>query len=496
MYSFIALLFLAFLIYLSVRKPLIAFLVSIPATVCFWVCFESMELHDPISMTIVILFLPVTLVTILLKKSSEPGDSSSIDSKSGRSFWIQYLITSLVYAAIVVGSLTVMAGLLIFLGAFVPFGLIFLVALGYLSINYALTNRQVRALEILSTIGTAMRQSLPLPAALESAAGNKVNKRSRIHRDVAQWLSRGFSLNESLKMGYPRCPGQILAMIAMAEKVDQVPAAIRCIERNLLEKSQDINRIKPVQPIYPFLLIVMKVLIITGFMVFILPKYSEIFSDFDVELPKSTRILLDIANYTSHHGLFAVSLTFFLLFVVPFSVYVKFRTRNPQNPRALSVWGDWIKWHLPLLRGFEWKYALVQVTAYLQLALRAGDSMDRAIAHTSGLDVNECFRKKLYRWSVDIEQGDNIAAAARRHGLGRGVAWAFDQNVNPGNAPDILGLLETLYRRSYRRRLLLARYIFWPCFMVVVGLMIGFVVYAMFMPIVAMIDAVTLDIWP
>ncbi len=494
MVAFVALLVLAFLIYLAVTRPLIAFLASIPATACLWL----LVVRDggSLSMTITLLLLPITLITILIAKSSEPRYSCPTKGKSGRNFWIQYLFTSLVYAVIAIGSLTLIAGLLAVAGALAPLVLIFLVVLGYLFINFALTSRQVRALEILSTLGAAMRQNLPVPTALEAAAENGPQKQARIYRDVAQWLTRGFSLSEALDLGYPRCPGHILAMIAMAERVDQVPTAIDCLEKDLLEKSNDINGIRPVHPLYPFLLIVMQILIFTGFMIFIIPKYREIFDDFDVVLPESTQILLAVATQISRDGWLAASLTFLLLFLVPFSVYIKFRTRTPQNPRWLSVWGDWIKWYLPLLRGFEWKYALVQVTAYLRLALRAGVRVDRAIAHTSGLDVNERFRHKLKHWSADVEQGENIAIAARRHGLGRGVAWAFDQKVNPNNAPEILEILERLYRRSYRMRLLLARYIFWPCFMVLIGLLVGFVVYAMFTPIVAMIDAVALDVIP
>jgi type II secretory pathway component PulF len=383
-----------------------------------------------------------------------------------------------------------------FFRVFVPFLWLFLIALGVMSVSYVLTSRQVRVLEIISTIGLAMRQNLPLATALESAAGKSSNRHARIYRNIALWLSRGFTLSEAIRQGYLHCPGQVIAMISMAEKVDQVPLAIKCIEEDLLEKSQDRNRIKPNHPLYPFLLIAMIFFIVTGFLVFILPKFKEIYMDFDVELPHSTLVLLDIGDFTYHHGWIPAGMTIFIFFILPFSVYLKFRTRTPANPRSLSVVGDWIKWHLPVLRGFEWRYSLVQVTAYLRLALRAGATVDRAVANSSQLDVNQCFRQKLRRWSNDIKQGENVAKAARRYGLGRGIAWVFDKNVNPQNVPEILGMLEMLYRRSYRHRLLLVRYICWPCLIAGIGVLVGFVVYAIFTPIVAMIDAVALDVIP
>ena len=130
---------------------------------------------------------------------------------------------------------------------------------------------------------------------------------------------------------------------------------------------------------------------------------------------------------------------------------------------------------------------MVQVVELLRLSLNADGTVNNAIANTLGLDVNNCFRKRLKKWLVKVEQGENIATAARKTGLGSPLAWAFDEQVNQGNTLNVLETLESLYRSNYSYYTNLVRFIMWPCVTLMMGAMVGFVIYAIFSPLVAII---------
>ncbi|HUS72721.1 MAG TPA: type II secretion system F family protein, partial [Sedimentisphaerales bacterium] len=118
----------------------------------------------------------------------------------------------------------------------------------------------------------------------------------------------------------------------------------------------------------------------------------------------------------------------------------------------------------------------------------ADGTVDNAIANTLGLDVNNCFRKRLKKWLEKVERGDNIATAARQTGLGSPLAWAFDEQVNQGNTLTVLETLESLYRSNYSYRANLVRFIMWPCVTLIMGAMVGFVVYAIFSPLIVIVN--------
>ena len=93
-------------------------------------------------------------------------------------------------------------------------------------------------LYIVSTIGSSMRQNLPLPMALVSAASNVRNKRNMILHRISSWMTKGYPVSEAIRLGFSKCPTDILAMITAAEKINQLPETIGSIEKDLLTKSE------------------------------------------------------------------------------------------------------------------------------------------------------------------------------------------------------------------------------------------------------------------
>jgi type II secretory pathway component PulF len=153
-------------------------------------------------------------------------------------------------------------------------------------------------------------------------------------------------------------------------------------------------------------------------------------------------------------------------------------------------------WHLPLAHRFERDRSLIQTLELLRISLTAGCPVNDAIRGTLDLDVNRWFRQRLRCWLTCVERGEGIAQSARQCGLGRALAWAFDGGINAGNTPAILQMLESHHRALYSYRSNMTRYILWPVGILMLGLMVGFVAYAMFSPAVAVINLMALNVYP
>ena len=379
-------------------------------------------------------------------------------------------------------------------------GIVFVALLIGSIIAYGLTSRLATDAYVISTIGSIMRQNLPLSMAIESAAGGRADNRSRILNGIQKWLVQGYSLSESIKRGYPKCPGYAVAMIAAAERINQLPLAIQAIEADMVAKADDRRKIRPVHPLYPVILMVFMFFMLLGVIAFVIPSFETALIEMveGATLPAATRFLIGITSFVSYEYAW---LTWPLLILsvtatIPISIYIKFRPRRPHKPYLLSRMGDFIKWHLPVLHNFEKNYSLVHVVELLRLSLRAGCAVNDAIKNTLGLDVNNRLRKRLQRWLEKVERGDNIAAAIRACGLGSPLAWAFEEKVNQGNTPAILETLESFYRSNYSYCVNLARFIMWPCIILFMGAIVGFVVYAVFSPGILVIERLSDMVMP
>jgi len=370
-------------------------------------------------------------------------------------------------------------------------GTMFLAFLGLLlgyCIGMTVIQRNSTVAFVISTIGASVRQNLPLPMALQSASEDIKYKHSQILRQISKWLIQGYSLSESIKRGFRKCPAKITALIAAGEKIGQVPEIVQSIESDLLQKAADNTRIRPVYPAAYFITVMLIMsFIVLGLMIGVIPKFGVIIREMiGGELPKSTRILIDISNYIVYgNGWMLVFGVIFLSSI--FYIAARFGSRIPEKPRLLSRIGDFIKWRLPIFRWFENNYSTLQVVEVLRMSLNSGTTLNEAIRNTIGLDVNYCFRKKLKEWLRLVESGENTAQAVKRCGLANSLCLAFERQSNPESTLAILEMLESVYRSNYSYRVNLARFILLPCTTILLGAMVGFVAYSVFSAIVQII---------
>ena len=355
--------------------------------------------------------------------------------------------------------------------------------------RYKQTRRYSLSLNVLSTITAAMRQNLPLPMALETAASNGKDPAAKIYRQTAKWLCEGQSLSEALKRAYRRCPAEIIAALAAGEAMNQLPAAAAALEQDCIAHINGFEKIRPIYPAYPLIVILVAVVIMSGLCVFILPTFAEVIRDItggQAVLPASTQLLLNLTTSFMRPGIILL-VVIGLLIVLMVGLYVYNRPRRPERPRLLSRVGDWIKWHIPGVGYFERLYSLQRTIQSVQAGLQAGYCFDAIVRQTLRLDVNVCFRKKLRRWLAEIEAGRPIADSAAACGLGRTLAWTLDEKVNKGNTPQLLKMLEEICRNRYHYRLNIVHSVIWPLVVVAMGGGVGFVMFAMFSAIVSMI---------
>ncbi len=474
-YFIILVLTMLFFAVLGYKKPVVA-LVTLPI-VCIALGVIAVDNESPEWLIFIAFIFLLGLIAIALSES-EP-DFERLPQQIAR-----WTLLTIVFLLAVITGFAVFGGW----GILVLFGICVLAAT---LIGYGLSSRYATAAYILTTIGASMRQNLPLPMALETAAQGQKDIRARTLRRIKKWLVQGYSLSESLKRGYPKCPGYAVAMITAAERINQLPFAFKALEADIVEKADERKRIRPVHPFYPVLVITVITTMVILMAKFVVPTYLTVIKEnFEgAELPAVTQFLMKIISPIFwQSAIFWIVLGLIILISIPAAIRIRFRPRRPEKPYMISRLFDFIKWHLPVLHWFENNYSIVQAIEILRLSLNAGVTVNQAIANTIGLDVNNCFKKRLRNWLEKVEAGENISAAARESKLGSTIAWAFDADVNQGNTLTILEMLEEFYRSNYSYRVNLARFILWPCVTIMLGLIVGFVVYAFFSPMVYIIN--------
>ncbi|MBN2591706.1 MAG: type II secretion system F family protein [Sedimentisphaerales bacterium] len=464
-------------IYLGVKKPVVA-LITCPFIAGTLFLLGASEENPIVILSAGIIFLS-TIIAIIFSKT-EP------DEINWAKITVRYFI-QIIFSIVIIIAMFVISPALGFVG--IVFVIMFIGSV----ISYLITSRYSTIAYVISTIGSCIRQNLPLPMALETAASGQNDKRSRILLSIKKWLVQGYSLSESIKRGFRNCPGYAIAMITAAEKINQLPMAVQAIENNMSTQAKERNKIRPVHPIYPLIVMCFMFCISSGIIIFVIPQFANTLAEMTDggRLPYITRLVLGITNLilVNYGFIFLALFGISILVILPMSVYVRFRPRNSEKPYFVSIIGDKLKWYLPILHWFEKNYSMVQTIEMLRLSLNAGYPVNNAIANTTTLDVNCCFRKKLRNWLIKVESGLSISESAEKCGLGSALSWAFDDKVNQGNTMQILEALESFYRKNYSYCVNLARFIFWPCVIILLGALVFTVILAIYLPMIEIINS-------
>jgi type II secretory pathway component PulF len=463
---------------------------------CVTILTWALSTESEVTIFLTMIYLPLlfltTIVTVLFPKPDRYQNDRARGWAKGLLFGFVGVLFA-VTCAVVLTSLT-HTGFLV-LVVFVA-----LVVLIAALISYNMTSHRAAIAFVVSTIGSSIRQNLPLPMALEAACGRRSDRGAQAVRRIQKWLVQGYSLSEAVRVGYPQCPAQVQAMIAVAEHANQLPQAFESLSEDMAAEAEDKRRIEPDNFIYPLVLLIILFSVTWGVMTFVIPSFVGVMTEMTdgATLPGPSRFLLRFVGAIVYdYGYASVFLMITIALVgIPLWIRSKFRPRRPHDPYSMSQIGDWIKWHLPISHWFQRNYSLARTVEVLKLSLGAESTVDQAISNTIGLDINACFKKKLGAWLGRVERGDNISDAARKCGLGSAIAWAFDDKINKGNTLSVLEALESFYRCNYSYRVSLARFILWPSVTLCMALIIGFVVYSIYSVPIAIIHETAKTVYP
>jgi type IV pilus assembly protein PilC len=478
-----ALILAALLVRLGLRSVRTAFWMSWIVPIVYLICgaMYASAHRDPSILALSIILSILLLLTGLIAIARGPVNVS-LDKTPWPKTWAQWILKNL-------GFLAVLAFLL---GVFNILGLLLFAMFTGAMLTSGKSGRRTQTLEIVSTLALCVRQNLPMPMALRTAALYQKSGAAAAMERIAHWLVQGYPLGQSLRNGWPQGPKDVLDAVEAGEKIGQLPRTFETLMADLSEKEEQAKNERSVDLTYPAVILTAASLIVIAICVFVFPTFAQVLYDVTEGkevLPLPTRILIDVSGFlTSRKGLPAV-----LIVLVPVAIYGVFSILYRLWRRRRIALRDWLQWHLPLRRGYERRRCLRQLIGYLQAALRAGLDLPQALRQSLALDLNQCYKNRIVRWTQRIEAGQPAGPAAQSAGMGRELAWAFSE-PNLRNLPAVLTMIDetTQNKTAYRDNWI--RSVSFPLIILLLGGTVGFIMLAFFLPMIQIISIYTMSI--
>lgn len=367
-------------------------------------------------------------------------------------------------------------------------GCVAAILLLWLAVMYVIAWSQRPAVErvVISQIAGVLRQNLPLPMAL-SLAGDSERGMARTHlKRISKLLSQGASLSEAMQLGYRECSPLVVSLVAAGEKAGRLPAALEQAEEYLIRKARWRRLFDVPLRFYFMLVLSIAGLMVSGIMVAVIPKFKTIFADFGTTLPEGTVTLIDISEWF----VAGTPPGWLLVFLLPV-VWIVLRFWKIEDQSVASRIGEAVRSSLPGVRRVEFGRGLAEMLRLMRTAVAGGMDLASAARLASSLRVNRYLRDRMLWFADLLEAGSRPADACRVSGLGPVLSTALAAGARSGNMDAALRYAADYHGALVTRWWIMLNSIAWPCCTVGLGLIVAFVVKALFEPLVELIRSVS-----
>ena len=354
-----------------------------------------------------------------------------------------------------------------------PFGIIAWFILIFTLTEGARKFRASRQYGLLWLLTVSAERSMPLVPAIEAFAKERCGLFSRRAKRLAAMLNEGVSLPDALD----RCPGLLpryaVPMIRVGHETGTLAPALR-------QASTAYNLHEPVwmaingRIAYLFLLPVLGLGILTFIMMQIVPAFQKIFADFDTSLPLMTVALIGVTNLFFQFGFLLLPLYLLALLLMVHILMRYFGLIDTDLPGVTRI-----------TRRFD------SANILDTLAVVAGQqrSLSEGIAALASCYPKKNIRQRLLQATADIEMGRDWCESLLWHGLIRRPEAAILQSAQRvGNLAWALREMAESVRRRLIYRLQAITQVLFPPIVVLMGLVVMFIVVALFLPLISLIS--------
>jgi type IV pilus assembly protein PilC len=331
--------------------------------------------------------------------------------------------------------------------------------------NIVILSRQM------STLFEAQVSALRVFRFLSTETTNPILKKGLAK--IADDLQEGSTISEALSRHPAIFSGFYVSMVKVGEesgKLDQVLVHLA----DYLDRTYVVTSKAKHALVYPALVIVAFIGVMTLMFVVIVPRISPILQETGTELPFSTRMVLGTSEFLINYGIFVI----IGLIIAGFFLFKYFQT--DEGKITLSN----VKLSIPYVGNLYRKLYLSRISDNLNTMLSAGIPILQALENTSPVIGNEIYEAIIEEAIQDIKAGKSLSSVFVKH---EDIPSIMTQMIRIGEESGELGTMLKTLSRFYEREVIQAVDtlvdLIQPAIILVLGLAVGFLLASVLLPI-------------
>ncbi len=331
-------------------------------------------------------------------------------------------------------------------------------------------------------LSVMIKAGLPLTSALTVLADQTDNpKFKKIILNMEKNLREGVSFSNCLAK-YPSVFSPLyISMVKVGEAGGKFSDVLKILANQMDKDHRLISRVRGAM-MYPAVIVLAMIGIGIMMMIMVVPKLTQTFTEINIELPATTKIIIAISNFSKDHWLIG------LISLVLFLFLLKIGLKNKKIKRIFHS----AYLHLPIIAKLTRKINSARFARTTASLIESGVGMVKTLEIAAGTLGNVYFREALLDSAKSVEKGKDLSNSLSHYQdlYSPMVIQMIKVGEKTGNLSEILENLADFYEEEVDNTTKNLSSIIEPVVMVVIGVAVGFFAISMIQPMYSMMGGI------
>ncbi|WP_283689751.1 type II secretion system F family protein [Clostridium perfringens] len=294
-------------------------------------------------------------------------------------------------------------------------------------------------------------------------------------------LKRGETLASSMRKRKDVFPNLLTSMIDAGERSGNLDIILKRMAEYYEKETKIRGKIKSAM-IYPIVLGVVAIIAITFILTFVMPTFVQMFEENNVELPMSTKMVLETSKVLGKYGIII-----FLILVTAIILLGKY-LKSEEGQYKLSS----INLKIPVIKKLTQKIIVSRFTRTMGIVSSSGMSLVTSIEIVASVVGNKIAEKELLKVKEKVLKGEGLGDSIMNIKIFPPMLASMVKiGEEAGSLDSILDKTADFYDDELEREIKTATALIEPSMIVLMGIIIGFLLISILTPMFKMYNSIS-----
>jgi type IV pilus assembly protein PilC len=324
-------------------------------------------------------------------------------------------------------------------------------------------------------LATMMSAGIPMVQAFEIIGnGHEKPSMQRLVLDIKSNIEGGSTLHESLAKHPLYFDDLFVNLVEAGEHAGALETLLDKIA-TYKEKTEALKKKIKKALMYPAAVLAVAIIVTVILLIFVIPQFESLFKGFGADLPAFTQMVVNMSKFMQHQG-------WMVLVVVGGAVYafLHFYKRSRNMRRAI----DRAMLKFPIIGPILVKSAIARFARTLSTMFAAGVPLVEAMQSVAGATGNIVYEEGTLRMKDEVATGQRLQRAMENTGLFPNmVVQMIAVGEESGSLDTMSGKVAEFYEAEVDNAVDSMSSLMEPMIMAILGVLVGGMVIAMYLPI-------------